>query len=84
MNYFMDFSKEFKTKLEKIKRKNNLLSQRIKKKISEIRKNPLHYKPLKNKLKGFRRVHVNYFVILFEIQEDVIIFREIEHHDDAY
>ena len=84
MDYCINFSKEFKIKLEKIKRKDNLLSQRIKKKIAEIRKNPLHYKPLKNELKGFRRVHVNSFVILFEVEENVIIFREIIHHDNAY
>lgn len=84
MIYEIIFTDLFKNQFKKIEKKDKLLIKRIKNKIKEIKTNPLHYKPLKNKLKGFRRVHVNSFVILFEVEENVIIFREIEHHDDAY
>ena len=84
MIYETKFSDSFKHQFIKIKKKDKLLFERLKKKIKEIKQNPLHYKPLKNKLKGFRRAHVNSFVIMFKIVENKIHFDSINHHDVAY
>ncbi|MCH8286480.1 type II toxin-antitoxin system RelE/ParE family toxin [candidate division KSB1 bacterium] len=59
----------------------------IENKIAEIVKNPFHYKPLRYKLKGERRVHImKSFVLKFEIDNPrkIIVFLTFEHHNDAY
>ena len=54
------------------------------KKIKEIKKNPEHYKPLKNVLKGNRRAHLDPFIIIFNIEANLITFHYVKHHDQAY
>lgn len=73
-------------KLKKIARKDPVLYSEIAKKILQIAKNPEFGKPLRNVLKGKRRVHIGSFVLMYEIieNEGKIIFLEIGHHDEAY
>ncbi|MFW6233305.1 MAG: type II toxin-antitoxin system RelE family toxin [Nanoarchaeota archaeon] len=83
----MNYSKNslfFEKQLKKIKKKDKILFERLTKKIKEIYKNPTHYKPLKNILKGTRRAHLDPFVIIFDIHDDVITFHYVKHHDTAY
>jgi YafQ family addiction module toxin component len=84
LSYEVIFSEEFAKQLKKIKKKDSQLLQRIKKKILQIKENPLHYKPLRNVLKGFRRAHVDPFVMIFEVKEKKIIFYYVKHHDYSY
>ena len=84
MPYAYEFSEDFRIKLSKISKKDKLLKERIDKKIIEIVDNPEHYKPLRNVMKGNRRVHVGSFVMLYEIKGSIIRFLDIEHHDIAY
>ncbi|MDF1557255.1 MAG: type II toxin-antitoxin system RelE/ParE family toxin [ANME-2 cluster archaeon] len=74
------------TKLDKLKKKDSSLYQRIINKIIEISKNPELGKPLRNVLKGKRRVHVGSFVLFYLIDKKnhTVIFLEFEHHDKAY
>ena len=60
------------------------LCQKLWKKLKQLRKNPEHYKPLRNILKGNRAAHLNPFVIVFDIKEDLITVHYIKHHDKAY
>ncbi|MCZ7381354.1 MAG: type II toxin-antitoxin system RelE/ParE family toxin [Candidatus Methanoperedens sp.] len=52
----------------------------------QIAKNPAIGKPLRNVLKGKRRVHLGTFVLIYEIyeNENKVVFLEIAHHDEAY
>ncbi len=58
----------------------------VAKKILQIAGNPEMGKPLRNVLKGRRRVHVGHFVLLYEVDEKNkrVIFLDFEHHDRAY
>ncbi|MEW6238689.1 MAG: type II toxin-antitoxin system RelE/ParE family toxin [Candidatus Omnitrophota bacterium] len=60
--------------------------ERLKSKISEISKNPYHYKPLRYPLNNRRRTHLGSFVLIFEIddEEKAIVFHSFRHHDDVY
>ncbi len=60
------FSDEILAKLKKLKKKDRLMLERIKKKVKEILEHPYSYKPLKGPLKGKRRVHIGSFVLIFE------------------
>jgi len=82
--YKIKFTPYFEDQLKKLKKKDKLLFERLIKKLKDIRNNPEHYKPLRNVLKGMRRSHVDPFIILFEIEEDLIIVHYVKHHDDAY
>lgn len=84
MGYKLLFTPTSEKQLKKLKQKDPVLFSRIKKKLEELLDNPLHFKPLQNKLKGCRRIHFDPFVVVFEIEGETIIFHYIKHHDDAY
>jgi YafQ family addiction module toxin component len=72
----------------KLAKKNPKQLKIIAKKITEIRKNPLHkYKHLRKPLEDFYRVHIDKnFVLIFDIDhlEEVIIIYYFDHHDNVY
>ena len=84
MEYSFQFTPFFEKQLRKFKSKDAVLFERLTKKLKEIRKNPEHYKPLRNVLAGCRGVHLDPFVIIFEIKGDLIIVHYVKHHDKAY
>lgn len=77
--YSLEIRKQLDDKFRK-------LMERIAKKIKEICAEPKHFKPLKKPLEGFRRVHIDLFVLIFSVDEQnkVVILEQFEHHDDAY
>ncbi len=84
MDYQIRFTPFFEKQLKKLKKKDKVLFERLTKKIKEIKKNPEHYKPLKNVLKGNRRAHLDPFIIIFNIEANLITFHYVKHHDQAY
>lgn len=71
----------------RIVKKNPKQLEIIEKKINEIRKNPYHYKNLKNPLQHLKRVHIDKsFVLAFSIDEKnkTVIIEEYDHHDNIY
>lgn len=84
MEYCIKFTPFFEKQLKKLKKRDNVLFSRLTKKLKEIRQNPEHYKPLKNVLKGCYRVHLDPFIIIFDIGGDTITIHYVKHHDDAY
>ncbi len=85
VDYRVDYTHITK-KLKKLKKKDRVQFEAVRKKIKQILKNPHVYKPLKNILKGRYRVHIGHFVLLFVIheKENVVEFIEYEHHDKVY
>jgi len=82
-----EFSKELTRKMEKLKKRNKVVFETIIKKMSEIKENPEHYKPLRYDWKGYRRVHIiKSFVLIFKIDYNngKIIFEDFDHHDNIY
>lgn len=84
MDYRIKITPFFEKQLKKFKKKDKALFERLTKKIKEIKQSPTHYKPLRNVLKGTRRAHLDPFIILFDVEEDLITFHYVKHHDDAY
>lgn len=86
MTYTPDHSHMFLQKMKKLRRKDRLRFERIDKKTEEILQNPHHYKPLGNVMAGVLRVHIDPYVLTFEIDEarKVVRFIDFEHHDKAY
>ncbi|MBI4453205.1 type II toxin-antitoxin system RelE/ParE family toxin [Candidatus Woesearchaeota archaeon] len=84
MNYSIEFTPSFEKQLRKLKNKDKVLFERLTKKLKEIKDTPEHYKPLSNVLSGTRRAHLNPFIIVFEVKNNVVIIHYVKHHDDAY
>lgn len=87
MKYSTEYTETITKKISKIKKKNNKLYTSAMKKIIEISDKPnKRYKFLKNKMKGFNRIHISSFVLIFRInhEEKAIYFEDFEHHDNVY
>lgn len=71
---------------KKLFKKDKVSFEYISKKILEIRENPYHFKPLKNPLQGYRRVHIGSFVLVYSINERMkkVIIERYKHHDEVY
>ena len=65
-------------------KKDKLLSERVEKKVLEVLQNPEHYKPLRNVLKGKRRIHIGHYVMIYEVENDTVVFHKFLPHDKAY
>ncbi|MHB8584238.1 MAG: type II toxin-antitoxin system RelE family toxin [Thermoplasmatota archaeon] len=87
MTWTMEASPEFEKDYRKHCAKDAALRSAVEKKVAQILRNPLHYKPLRAPLQGVRRVHMGTsFVLLFEPQakRDVVRLLRLAHHDEAY
>lgn len=86
MPYIIQFENALEIILQKLKKKDYILYQRMIHKIIEISKNPELGKPLRNVLKGKQRVHVGSFVLVYSIDKknETIIFLDFKHHDKVY
>ncbi|MCF7872000.1 type II toxin-antitoxin system RelE/ParE family toxin [Candidatus Woesearchaeota archaeon] len=76
-----------KTAEKKIQKLDTTQRKDVVKKIKDICENPFHeYKYLKNVMKGFQRVHIGHFVLVFRIehQEMTVYFDNFDHHDKIY
>jgi YafQ family addiction module toxin component len=87
MTWAVEVSPEFEHDYRKLCGKNASFRNAVDKKVEQILRQPLHYKPLRAPLQGVRRVHVGgSYVLLFEpLQErgSVRLLR-LAHHDEAY
>ncbi|MCK4326916.1 MAG: type II toxin-antitoxin system RelE/ParE family toxin [Candidatus Diapherotrites archaeon] len=70
--------------MKKLKKKNRPLFKQIQKKLIEIIEHPEHYKPLKQDLAGYLRVHFGSFVLVYTIRDDIVKIISVDHHDKAY
>lgn len=87
MSYSFSFLPSCEKELTKHVKKNPSLKKAVYKKIKEIILDPYHYKPLRNKLAGERRVHIfKSYVLKFKIDEENnnVVFIFFGHHDVAY
>lgn len=84
--YEYEIKNRLSKKLQKVAKKDYALHEAVMKKILQVAENPYTGKPLRDALKGKRRVHIGHFVLVYEIDErkDKVIFLEFEHHDEVY
>lgn len=81
------YSEEIVRKLVKLKKKDWKQYQLVRKKIDWILANPDHrYKDLHHSMKGFKRIHIGHFVLIFSIDNvmETISFEDYDHHDNIY
>ena len=86
MPHTIAFSKKAENRIKKVCKRDHSLCEEVKKKLYQIDKNPSIGKPLKDVLKGKRRVHIGSFVLIYQfiIDDDIIRILSFSHHDEAY
>lgn len=86
MTYWLEVSTQLKRIFEKIKKKDPVQADILKRKIREIIENPRIGKPLTANMAGQWRVHIRNFVLTYEIleQENIVRLLDYDHHDKIY
>ncbi len=84
MSYSVEFSEEFDKSMKKLKKRDKSLFEQIQKKTIELIQNPEHFKPLRNVLAGYRRIHFGSFILIYTIEGDVVRIISLDHHDKSY
>ena len=72
---------------EKLAKKDIIALEAIQKKTKQIIQDSYRFKPLSNKMKFIRRVHIkSHFVITYQIleQEKIVELLDYAHHDKIY
>lgn len=82
MNF--DSTPEFDEQLSRLTRKNMALEQRLLKKIGQILDNPSIGAPKRHQLRHARGSHVDPYVIIYVVKNDIITFLCVDHHDFVY
>lgn len=82
--YFAFYTNYFKSIMKKLGLKDRVLLGKLKKKIIIILRNPTSGKPMKNVLKNRRRIHIDPFVLIYEINDTEIRFLDFDHHNKIY
>jgi len=86
MTYELEISEKLQRIFEKLKRKDKVRADILKRKIKEILENPFIGKPLTGDMVGIRRVHIRPFVLSYEIleKENIVRLLDYDHHDNVY
>jgi addiction module RelE/StbE family toxin len=71
---------------KKMAKKDPARFEQVAKKLLELAENPEIGKPLRNQLKGNRRLHIGHYVLLYKIEKkkQQIVLIDFAHHDDVY
>jgi len=70
--------------MKKLKKKDKVMYDQIQKKLIDLVENPDHFKPLRNILAGYRRIHFGSFILIYKIDGDIIRIISLDHHDKSY
>jgi YafQ family addiction module toxin component len=84
MSYTIEFSSQFEKSMNKLKKRDKVLFEQIQRKLIDLVQYPEHYKPLKNILAGYRRLHFGPFVLIYKIEGNIIRIISLDHHDKSY
>jgi len=84
MPHSYKFSPQLEKLLRKLKKKDPIMFKRFEKKVWDIVNNPEPYKTLKYVKGKFKRVHLDPYILIFTIENYVIEFLLLEHHDKVY
>lgn len=87
MDWTIEVSPAFERDYRKLCAHDAALRQAVDRKVAQVLRQPLHYKPLRAPLQGLRRVHAGGpFVLVFEpvARRGVVRLLRLAHHDEAY
>ena len=77
---------DVEAKFNKMAKKDPVRFEQVVKKLLELADNPEIGKPLRNRLKGSRRLHIGHYVLMYTIdkKKQQITLVDYAHHDEVY
>ena len=81
------YSIEITKKLAKLRKKDPVEYSQVRKKMDSVLSDPDHsYKFLAHDMKGYNRVHLGHFVLVFRVnhEDKSVSFEDYDHHDSIY
>jgi len=86
MNYTVVPDPKVEAIFRKMWQKDSARFGQIEKKLLELAENPEIGKPLKQPLKGYWRLHIGHFILMYRIdrKNQKILLVDYSHHDEAY
>jgi len=83
-NYTLVIPAQFEVILKRLKNKKPDVFRSLEDKIEKVVRNPILGKPLRNSLRNYRRVHMDPFVLIYEISMLEVRLIDFDHHDKIY
>jgi len=83
-SYKLVIPSEFEVILKKLKNRKPDVFKNLGKKIEKVKREPILGKPLRNTLRNYRRVHIDPFVLIYEIYMFEVRLIDFDHHDKIY
>ena len=83
LKYVLVIPLEFERVLKSLRKKTTLLRQ-LDNKIAKILREPKLGKPLRNALRNYRRIHIDSYVLIYEIYQDEVRLLDFDQHDNIY
>ena len=86
MTYILRYRPGLKEEILKYLRNDPVRFEQLARKIEFLTEHPEPGKPLRNQLKGKRRVHIGPYVLIYKIdpREPCITLLKFRHHDEVY
>ncbi len=82
--YLLVLSFHFEEILKQLKRQKPSLLKELEKQIIKILQEPARGKPLRNVLRNYRRIHIDSFVLIYELYRNEVRLLDFDHHDRIY
>ena len=83
-SYLLVISPHFEEILKQLKRQKPSLFKNLEKQITKVLQEPARGKPLRNILRSYRRVHIDSFVLIYELYRNEVRLLDFDHHDRIY
>ncbi|OGI65844.1 hypothetical protein A3H53_04515 [Candidatus Nomurabacteria bacterium RIFCSPLOWO2_02_FULL_40_10] len=83
-SYILVIPPSFEVIFKKLKTKKPDVFKNLENKIDKVVQNPILGKPLRNTLRNYRRVHMDPFVLMYEIHMLEVRLIDFDHHDKIY
>jgi len=86
MTYIIVALPDIEEAIRKLKNKDPVRFEQVRKKLEEIGRDPEIGKPLRRPLQGRWRIHIGHFVLIYKIntKTGIVTLVKFSHHDDAY
>jgi len=82
--YTLDIPEKFRHLLNKLQKSNPELVIRLAKQTEKLVHSPFSGKPMRNVLRNYRRIHIDPFVLIYEVKDQKVGLVDFDHHDRIY
>lgn len=83
MAYILRLTPRFEKNFQRLSKKDHVLRDRVYNKLKDICSNPFIGETLRHNLAGMMSIHVGNWVIVYMVEDQMIVLLNFDHHDRA-